>query len=141
MSLIYWDTMLFVYWLEEHPVYLPKVQHVLGKMAERGDQLCASPFTLAELLVGPAKTANPAIADQIREAFRSPEIRLLPFDAGAAEHFASIRAKLGVRPADAIHLACAAQGGADIFLTNDGSLARKPVPGIGFVVDLDAGLF
>lgn len=70
------------------------------------------------------------MATQIRDTFRSPQIRLLPFDAGAAEHFADIRARLGVSPADAIHLACAAQAGADVFTTNDAKLVR-----------LDAGLF
>lgn len=35
MSRIYWDTMLFVYWLENHPVHAKRVQHILSKMEER----------------------------------------------------------------------------------------------------------
>jgi len=44
-------------------------------------------------------------------------------------------------PADAIHLACAAQAGVDVFLTNDQGLARQIVPGIQFIAGLDCNLF
>src|SRR5580693_2033307 len=30
MSRIYWDTMLFVYWLEDHPLYAKRVRHILS---------------------------------------------------------------------------------------------------------------
>jgi hypothetical protein len=44
---------------------------------------------------------------------------------------------LGTSPADAIHLASAAQAGTDLFLTNDKSLVGKIVPGIQFIAMLD----
>ncbi len=43
-----------------------------------------------------------------------------------------------VCPADAIQLACAAQAGVDLFLTNDRWLVGKVIPGIQFVVGLEA---
>ena len=30
MSLVYWDTMLFIYWLEAHPQHAEKVEHAEG---------------------------------------------------------------------------------------------------------------
>ncbi len=35
MSRIYWDTMLFVYWMEGHPQYGRRVQEIHRKMEER----------------------------------------------------------------------------------------------------------
>ena len=42
----------------------------------------------------------------------------------------------GIRPPDAIQLACAAQVGVDLFITNDDRLSRLTIPGIQFLVPL-----
>ncbi|MBZ5596398.1 MAG: PIN domain-containing protein [Acidobacteriia bacterium] len=141
MSLIYWDTMLFVYWFEEHPVHADRIRHILTRMEQRKDSLCTSAFAVAETLVGPYKKGALEMADRIREAFRPPFIQVLPFTSDAANHYAKIRAGLRVSPADAIHLACAAEAGVDLFLTNDRGLAGQIVPGIQFIAGLDSDLF
>src|SRR5690349_12877229 len=141
MSLIYWDTMLFVYLLEEHPVHAERVQRILTKMQQRNDALCTSSFALGETLVGPYKKGNRDTAARIREAFRPPFVRVLPFTSEAADQYARIRAEIGVSAAVAIHLACAAQAGVDLFLTNDRRLAGQIVPGIQFIAGLDSDLF
>lgn len=140
MSLIYWDTMLFVYWFEEHPGYAERVRHILAKMEQRGDALCTSSFALAETLVGPYKRGAPDVADRIRKALRPPFVQVLSFTAEAADHYARIRSAIVVSPADAIHLACAAQAGVDLFLTNDRGLVGQIVPGIQFIASLDTNL-
>lgn len=43
----------------------------------------------------------------------------------------------GIRPPDAIQLACAAQVGVDLFITNDDRLSRLTIPGIQFLVPLE----
>jgi uncharacterized protein len=141
MSRIYWDTMLFVYWLEDHPVYAKRVQRILAKMEERQDQLCTSAFTAGEVLVGPYKLNASGPAKQIREVFASSFVEILPFTLATADLYARIRVQHRVSPADAIHLACAAQAGTDLFLTNDASLPGKLIPGIQFIVGLDTDLF
>jgi predicted nucleic acid-binding protein len=141
MSLIYWDTMLFVYLLEEHPVHAERVQRILTKMQQRNDALCTSSFALGETLVGPYKRGTRDTAARIREAFRPPFVQVLPFTSEAADQYARIRAEIGVSAADAIHLACAAQAGVDLFLTNDRRLAGQIVPGIQFIAGLDSDLF
>jgi predicted nucleic acid-binding protein len=55
--------------------------------------------------------------------------------------YASIRATHTVSPADAIHLAAAAQAKVDLFLTNDRKLVGKVIPGVQFVAGLDVNLF
>ncbi len=140
MSLIYWDTMLFVYWFEEHPVYVERIRHILTRMEQRKDALCTSCFAVAEVLVGPYKRGADSAA-RIREAFRPPFVEVLPFANDAADRYARIRAELAISPADAIHLASAAQKGVDIFLTNDRKLVGQIVPGIQFIAALDSDLF
>ncbi len=129
--------MLFVYWLEDHPQYADRIGNILERMEERGDELCTSSFTLGELLVGPYKCKNTTMITRIQETFSAPFVKVLPFTVEAADHYARIRAMLRVSPADAIHLACAAQGGVDLFLTNDSSLLGKIVPGIQFIAGIN----
>ncbi len=141
MSRIYWDTMLFIYWLEDNPTHARRVKHILTKMEERQDQLCTSSFTAGEVLVGPYKMQAAAAAKQIRDFFASSFVDIIPYTLETADRYARIRADLGVSPADAIHLACAAQANTDLFLTNDNGLTGKVIPGIQFIAGLDTNLF
>lgn len=141
MSRIYWDTMLFVYWLEDHPRYAKRVRQVLNKIQERHDQLCTSSFALGEILVGPYKAGAIETARKIAQAITPPFVEVIPYTAETADIYAQIRAKQGVSPADAIHLACAAQARIDLFLTNDSALLGKVIPGIQFIAGLDSGIF
>lgn len=140
MSRIYWDSMLFVYWFEEHPAYVERIQYILTRMEQRKDSLCTSCFAVGEVLVGPYKKGAPDAVNRIREALRPPFAEVLPFTNDAADHYARIRAGLDVSSADAIHLACAANAGVDLFLTNDRELVGKIVPGIQFIAGLDSDI-
>ena len=141
MSRIYWDSMLFIYWIEDHPRYARRIAHILDRITERGDALCTSTFTLAEVLTGPYKRGDERLATQIREVFSGPAIEMLPFTHETADVYARIRASFGFAPADAIHLASAAESKTDVFLTNDDALVGKGVPGIQFVAGIDTDLF
>lgn len=138
MSRIYWDTMLFIYWIEKHTTHVDGIRRLLSRMELRGDQLCSSAFGLGEVLVGARQRNDQRLAEAVREAMRPPHVELLPFDAAAAERYADILAQHRTTPADSIHLACAAAAGVDLFLTNDLKLARLDVPGIRFIAGLDA---
>ncbi len=140
VSRIYWDSMLFVYWFEEHPAYIERMQHILTRMELRNDTLCTSSFAVGEVLVGPYKRGAPDAAGRIRETLRPPFAEVLPFTNDAADHYARIRAELEVSSSDAIHLACAAHAGVDLFLTNDRKLVGKIVPGIQFIAGLDSDI-
>ncbi|MBV8629809.1 MAG: type II toxin-antitoxin system VapC family toxin [Silvibacterium sp.] len=141
MSLIYWDTMLFVYMIEDHPQFAPKVDRILGHMLKRRDVLCTSAFAYAEVLTGPIKENEADLARDTRNYFRGDEVRLIPFTFETAELFAEIRAKHSLPAADSIHLATAAQAKVDLFITNDKRLHKLTLPGIGFIVGLDGTVF
>jgi predicted nucleic acid-binding protein len=141
MSRIYWDTMLFVYWLEEHPRYAKRIRHLLDKMKERQDQLYTSSFAVGETLVGFYKTGATETARKVRDLFQLPFVDVIPYTLETADIYARIRATQRVSPPDAIHLACAAQARIDLFLTNDTELVGKVIPGIQFIASLDTQLF
>jgi uncharacterized protein len=141
VSRIYWDTMLFVYWLEDHPMHATRVKEIYDGMRRRHDILCASSFTLAELLIGPLKRRAADTADNVRVLFRSPAVEVSAFTLETAERYAHIRATQRVSPPDAIHLASAAQSGADLFLTNDHRLQGLVIPGIHFITGMNTNLF
>ena len=141
MSRIYWDTMLFVYWLEGHPDHAARMNQIRKRMEARRDTLCTSTLTLGEVLTGLYKRGALEMAAEIRDAFLSPQIELIPFTPETADQYARIRGNHRVSPADAIHLASAAQTGVDLFLTNDHRLQRLTIPGIHFIAGMDVNLF
>jgi predicted nucleic acid-binding protein len=141
VSRIYWDTMVFIYLLEDHPAYAPKVRRIYERMQERGDTLFTSTLTLGEALTGSLKGGDIKLADDMRQLFRSDEIELLPFLPETAEVYASIRARENISPPDAIHLATAAEAGIDLFVTNDRHLHRLIILGIHFIAGLDSAFF
>lgn len=80
-------------------------------------------------------------AQETRSALEGAVSELVPCTPDTAARYARIRGSLGVPPADAMQLACAASAGTDLFLTNDRKLVGKIVPGIQFVAGLDSNLF
>jgi predicted nucleic acid-binding protein len=137
MSRVYWDSMLFIYWLEDHPQYAKQVDAIHSRMKQRQDRLITGAFTFGEVLAGTYRKGRAELADQFRALLRSVVAEIVPFTVETAEHYARIRGALGTTPADAIHLASAAQAGTDLFLTNDKSLVGKIIPGIQFIAMLD----
>lgn len=141
MTRVYWDTMVFSYWLESHPQFGPRVMSIRTTMQNRGDRLCASAWTLCELLVFAVRRADHALETQWRREFESPALEQLPLSLQVAPKFAEIRAAFPVAPADALHLAIAATAGVNLFLTHDLRLQRLKISGIDFIAGLDTNLY
>ncbi|MGA8429979.1 MAG: type II toxin-antitoxin system VapC family toxin [Candidatus Sulfotelmatobacter sp.] len=140
MSRIYWDSMLFIYWLENHPVFAKRVAKIHSRMQERQDLLITGTFTFGEVLAGAYRRGMPRVADETRGLLLSVISEVVPLTIEAASHYARIRGTLGIAPADAVHLACAAHAGTDLFLTNDKALVGKTIPGIQFIGGLDSNI-
>jgi len=140
MSRIYWDSMLFIYWLEDSPQFAKRVAAIHARMQERNDELITSAFTLGEVLAGAYRKGAAARADKVRDQLLSLLSEVLPFTAETADQYARIRGIPGIASPDAIHLACAAQAGTDLFLTNDSSIIGKVIPGIQFIAGIDTSV-
>jgi len=132
--------MLFIYWLENNPQFAKRVGEVRTRMEERRDQLITGAFTFGEVLAGAYRIGAVKVADESKRLLQSVVSEIVPFTIETADRYARIRGTLGLPPADAIHLASAAQAGTDLFVTNDKNLIGKIVPGIHFIASLDTQL-
>jgi predicted nucleic acid-binding protein len=136
MSRIFWDTNLFIYLWEDYGALSQAVEKLRTTMLRRGDQLVTSTLTLGEILVKPTAAGNASLCRKYEDAILSVAL-LIPLDAKVAKIYSSIRRDRLLKAPDAIQLASAASVGADLFVTNDGHLQGKQIPGIQFIVPLD----
>jgi uncharacterized protein len=141
MSRIYWDSMLFIYWLDNHPQFAKRVASIRSRMEERGDMLITSTISIGEVLAGAYRKGPSSRADEVRAALLTIVSEIVPFTLEAADSYARIRGSTNIASPDAIHLACAASANTDLFLTNDKKLVGKFVPGIQFIASLDTQVF
>src|ERR1700736_1750363 len=128
MSRVFWDTNLFIYFLEGNNQLSVDTRRLRKSMLVRGDQLLTSALTLGEVLVKPLEQGDSVLCGKYEEAI-TRTASLLPFDAKAAWRYAAIRFDRSLRAPDAVQLACAANANVDLFITNDRRLQGKQVDG------------
>jgi len=138
VSRIYWDTMLFIYLLEDHPIFSSRTRQLLERAYRRGDSLFTSYLALGEMMVGAEKAPSPKTAEAVAAIIAEMGFSFLPFDGGSVAAFGGLRSKQKLKIGDAIHLACAASAGIDLYLTGDTQLSRLDVPGIQFIADFNS---
>jgi predicted nucleic acid-binding protein len=136
MSRVFWDTNLFIYLFEGEGSILKQVTALRQSMLARGDQLITSALTVGEILVKPIEQRDDDLARKYVEAIEATAL-ILPFDAKCVSIYAGLRCDRSLKPPDAIQLACAAEFGVDLFITNEAKLYKKRVQGIQFVVPLE----
>jgi predicted nucleic acid-binding protein len=137
MSRIFWDTNVFIYLFENHPVHHAEVQGLRKKMLDRGDELMTSWLTVGEIQVDLATSPNRTATTVYKNAIVASS-QLLVFGEDAAESYRVIRNTTSVRGPDAAQLACAAAAGVELFVTNDKTLQRLRIPGIHFIASIAA---
>src|SRR5271169_2491655 len=123
MSRIFWDTMMFIYLMDNHPAYSTRVRQLLDRSYRRGDSLFTSYLALGEVIAGAERSQNRGKAASIRSTIEEMGFSFLIFGDAAVTPFGKLRSKKEkVTVLDAIHLACAASAGIDLFLTGDKNL-------------------
>ncbi len=136
MSRIFWDTNLFIYLFEDYGELTERVAALRKRMFARNDQLYTSTLTLGEVLVKPLERRDEVLRRKYEEVLTGVVI-LIPFDAEAAQIYATIRRDRTIRAPDAIQLACAAKARVDLFITNDDRLSERTIPGIQFLASVE----
>ena len=137
MSRIYWDTMLFIYWLEDNPQFAKRVGKIRDRMRERDDQLLTGAFTFGEVLAGVYRSGNSTVAAETKRLMETAVSEVVPFTIETADRYAQFAAPWASLPPMPFIWRSAAQARADLFLTNDKRLVGKFVPGIQFIAALD----
>ena len=132
---VFWDTNLFIYWIEQAETWLPSVQALVQWQNENNLEPVTSSLTLAELMVRPLSMGNESLADKYRQLI--VRTGCLSFGPDESRRFAEIRAKHPrIKPPDCIQLACASFAHVDLFVTNDNRLSRLGVAGIKKITGL-----
>lgn len=121
------DTAPFIYFVEEHPAYLPMVDPFFQAL-ERGEiQAVTSTLALTEVLVHPYRRGDRDLARQYSNILlNAPNLRTIALSPEIAEEAARIRAVYGLKTPDSILLATSRLAGASAFLTNDEEIAQLP---------------
>jgi len=123
------DTAPLIYFMEKHPVFLPRVRPFFLAMAQGDFKVVTSALTLTEALVHPIRHNNRKLATTYRDILLNTDhLKTIPATDDVAETAARLRARHDLRTPDAIQVATTIVAQADFFLTNDSRLSTVPYP-------------
>ncbi len=112
------DTNVLIYYIEEHPFYVGKVEPLINRIAERKAIGITSYVTLLELLVKPLREKRFDLVEQYKTILSS-QLEMVAVDESVTIKAAELRAKYGIKTPDAIQLASVITKNGDVFVTND----------------------
>ncbi len=115
------DTAPWIYLLQDHPEFAARFAGLFEAAARGQIQLALTPITLAEVLTGPFKAGQTALAKRYETALG--HYRLLPLSAPVASLAAQLRAQYRLKLPDAFQLAAALDVGAAALVTHDRDFA------------------
>jgi predicted nucleic acid-binding protein len=114
------DSAIVIYFIEEHPKFLPAILPLFRDADQGKRQLITSSITLLEVLVVPYRAGDRALADRYEALLtRSRGIQLVDATRDQLRAAAQLRAATGVRTPDALQLVAALGAGCTAFVTND----------------------
>ena len=111
------DTNVFIYLIEEHPLYLRKIDDLLRLLERDKYEIITSTLTVGEILTKPYKENRLDLIRTYQEFFE--EMVLIDLNNDIASLFAKKRAQCGIKTPDAVQIASAIYAKADLFVTND----------------------
>jgi len=119
------DTMVFIYHFEENKIY-QSFTTVLFDLVEKGVlKAIISTISILEILVKPKKDKNEQLVEEYKFLFQTfPNLKVLPLDEKIADIASTLRADYNIKAPDAIQIASAISGGADVFITNEPFLRK-----------------
>ena len=121
-ALVLVDTAPWIYLLEDHPQFAPLFLG-LFEAAESGQiQLALTTITLAEVLTGPLKHKQTALAKRYEIALNKYQV--LPLSATIASLAAQLRIQYRLKLPDAVQLASALDIGAAALVTHDRDFSK-----------------
>jgi predicted nucleic acid-binding protein len=124
----YLDTCLVIYLVERNTIFLPAVEAAITGSNER---FAISPLVKADCFVGPFRSSSVSLENDFVRAFS--KLDTLPITEAIFIAAARLRATLGVKLPDALHLACAQAHGCSALWTKDDRLAAA-APGFATAI-------
>ncbi len=121
------DTAIFIYFVEEHPVYLPMVEPVFEAIDSGEIKAVTSALTLLETIVVPLRSGDHALAKRYESLLTgSRGLTFVQLELPVLRAAAHLRALTRLKTPDAIQLAAALTGGCSTFLANDQRYPQLP---------------
>lgn len=121
------DTAVFIYFLEEHPIFLAAVRPLFASAARGQRDLVTSAVTLLEVLVVPYRAGNLPLAARYEALLtRGRGLRLIDVDRAQIRAAAQLRALYRLRTPDALQLAAALTANCSALVTNDRDFPDVP---------------
>jgi hypothetical protein len=114
---------VFVYFVEQHPRFLPLVRPIFDGARRGRWQAVTSMLTLIETQMPPCREGDVARADRYETVLRSSGVKLVALERPLLDSAAELCRRCGITPASAIHLAAALSAHCTSFVTNQPSLA------------------
>jgi predicted nucleic acid-binding protein len=111
------DTAPFIYLLEAHPQFADQFTGLFEAAQRRDVHIALSTITLAEVLTGPFKAGQAALAKRYEKALS--QYNVIPVSASIAVLAAQLRVTYRLKLPDAIQLATALDIGAAALVTHD----------------------
>ena len=117
---LYVDANAIIYYAEAHPVFGGQVRALFAAVEQGRAVLVTSELTLAETLVVPLRSNNsPLIARYIEIVSPRKYFEIVPVSRSILMESARLRAKVGNRLPDAIHIATALMASCSTFISED----------------------
>lgn len=121
-ALLLIDSAPIIYWLEQRPRFAKRFEPLFDLHAAGAVRFAVTTTSIAEVLTGPFKNGQDALARRYRAVLES--WRVVDLDSGLAEEAARMRANLSLKLPDAIQAASALSINADALVTHDRDFAR-----------------
>jgi predicted nucleic acid-binding protein len=121
------DTCIFIYFIEEHPQFLPVLRSFFREVDEGRKELVTSALTLLEVLVVPYRSGDHLLAKRYEALLtQSRGVRVAEVSREHLRAAAQLRASTSVKTPDALQLVAALAAGCATFLTNDRAFPAIP---------------
>jgi predicted nucleic acid-binding protein len=131
-GLVYLGANPVIYSVERHPLYWPLLEPLWQAAKGKTIELVSSDLVLMEVLVGPLKSGDTALANAYEQLFQQAQTRLLPLTLPILRAAARLRATTKLKTPDALHAATAFDAGCVLFVTNDAGF--KGVAGLPLTI-------
>jgi predicted nucleic acid-binding protein len=121
------DSAIFIYFIEQHPRYLPLLRPLFMQIDAGRIHAITSELTLLKTLVLPYRSGERDLAAKYETILTNGRgLTLVPMHLPVIRLAAEIRAATSARTADALQLATALLWNCTAFLTNDRRLPQLP---------------
>ena len=123
---VFLDSVIIIYYLDHSGDFQARAAARLAACHAAGDEVAVSDLVRMECRVDPIRTGDNIRLARFDGFFTRPDVLRMPITTVVFNRATQIRATHGYKTIDSINLAAAAEGGCNLFLTNDTQLSDFP---------------